>query len=75
MGPPSVEVDVGLLQGTMAEKQPEPKDWLGQDIEDGVNHDLGVNRRLMRAIDHTPDTIALVSVENRNVLSDPTHIG
>lgn len=39
----------------MCEQEPETKDGLGKDIQDGVSNDLSVNAPLASAITNTPD--------------------
>lgn len=56
MRPVAAKVDVGLGHGTMAKQQPEAKDGLRQEVENGVDHDLGINARLARTISHSPNT-------------------
>ncbi len=39
----------------MSEEEPETKDWLGKNVEDGVTDDLGVDTQVPRAIRDTPN--------------------
>lgn len=43
MSPESTDVDVGLWDRLVGDQKPSTKDWLGQDIEDGVSNDLLVD--------------------------------
>lgn len=40
----------------MSEQEPEAEDGLGEDVEDGVGDDLGVDTNVAGAIGNTPDT-------------------
>ena len=42
----------------MSEEEPEAKDGLGEDIEDGISDDLGININAAGAISDTPDARA-----------------
>lgn len=39
----------------MSEEEPETKDWLGENVEDGVADNLGVNTHVPGAIGDTPN--------------------
>lgn len=39
----------------MSKEEPEAKDWLGKDIEDGIGDDLSVDRDVARAVSNAPD--------------------
>ena len=41
----------------MGEKEPESKDGLGKDVEDGVCDNLGVNIDVARSISNAPDAM------------------
>lgn len=41
----------------MGKEEPESKDWLGEDIENGVGDDLSINIDVARSISNTPDAI------------------
>lgn len=39
----------------MGEDKPEPKDWLGKSVEDGIAHNLGVDTHVSGAIRDAPN--------------------
>ena len=45
-----------LRQVVVREQEPEAKDRLGQDIEDGVSDDLAINGNVTGSIGNAPDT-------------------
>jgi len=53
--PPSSHIDVCLGELPVCHEQPEAKDGLGEDIEDGVCDNLGINTRATGTIGNTPD--------------------
>ena len=42
-------------QTVMGEEQPEAKDGLGKNVEDGIGNDLSIDARDARSISNTPD--------------------
>lgn len=65
VGPPSAKVDIGLRDAAVAQEEPETKDRLSQNIEDGVGHDFAINTDLARPVGKTPDASGgLASVLN-----------
>lgn len=56
MRPVATYVDVGLGHSAMAKQQPEAKDGLRQEVEDSVNHDLGIDARLAGSVGDSPNT-------------------
>lgn len=64
----------------MGQQQPEAKDGLGKDIQDGVSNDLAVHIHLASAIGDTPDTTIgqlLTNLNYDDVAADDgdTHMG
>jgi len=43
----------GIL--AVSEQEPEAKDWLGKDVQDGISNDLSINRPPTGTISNTPD--------------------
>lgn len=41
----------------MSKEEPEAKDGLGEDIEDGVGNDLSIDVDIARPISNTPDAV------------------
>ena len=41
----------------MGKEEPEAKDWLGEDVEDGVGHNLGVDVDVAGSVSDTPDAM------------------
>lgn len=56
MRPPAIQLNVGLLHLAMAEQQPESEDGYKQEVEDGIDDDLGIDRWPVRAPEYAPDT-------------------
>ena len=56
MRPVSTKVDVRLGHSTMAKQQPEAKYRLRKEVENGVNHDFGIDARLAGTIGDSPNT-------------------
>ena len=46
-----------LRHGVMSEEEPEAKDWLGENIKDGIGNDLSVHVDIARSISNTPDAM------------------
>ena len=44
-----------LCHGVMGEEEPETKDGLGKNVEDGVSNNLGVNTNVAGSISDAPD--------------------
>lgn len=67
MRPVAAKVDVGLGHGTMAKQQPETKDRLRQEVENGVDHDFGIDACFAGTISDSPNTAkeSVVSSEQR----------
>lgn len=61
LGPESVEVHVGLRHVGVGEEEPQAEDWLGEDVEDGVGNDLGINAGNAGAVGNTPDTFVALA--------------
>lgn len=55
VGPEAANVDVGLLHVHVGEEEPDAEDGLGEDIENSVGNDLGIDRGLARAVGDTPN--------------------
>lgn len=47
-----------LRHGIVGEQEPEAKDSLGEDVQNGVGDNLGIDANVAGAIRNTPDTIA-----------------
>jgi hypothetical protein len=75
VSPVAAELDIGLGDLAVGNEQPEAEDRLGEDIENGVKDDLGVDADLAGTIGDTPDTdISLATIPNTSVHQE-THIG
>lgn len=60
--PPSSDLDVRLGKLPVRHKQPEAKDRLGEDVEDSVCNNLGIDTRASSAIGNAPDTVTFISM-------------
>lgn len=61
MSPPATELDVRLWDAAVTQEQPEPEHRLGQDVKNGIRHDLAVDGSLAGAIGEAPDAEVVVS--------------
>ena len=51
----ATDVNIRACHTVMGEEEPEAKDWLGEDIKDGVGNDLGINASDAATIGNTPN--------------------
>lgn len=56
MSPVAAELDIGLGDLAVGNEQPKAEDGLGEDIENGVEDDLGVDADLASTVGDTPYT-------------------
>lgn len=68
VGPETVNGDGAARHGVVRRQQPEAEDGLGEDVEDAVGDDLGVDVGQTRAVADAPDTARM------SVLLSPQHI-
>lgn len=54
--PESLERWRGAGHAVVGEQEPEAKDWLGENIEDGVGNDLDIETDQSTTVGETPDT-------------------
>jgi len=55
MGPKATKVNTGLGELSVGEEEPEAEDWLSENIENSVSHDLLVDAEDARSVGYTPD--------------------
>lgn len=56
LGPVAVEFNIGLRNPAVSKQKPEAEDWLGENVEDGVGDDLGIDRCFPGSIGNAPHT-------------------
>jgi hypothetical protein len=57
VGPETAKVYVGLGHLRVGDEEPDAKNGLGEDVENSVRDDLGVDRHLTGPVGDTPDTV------------------
>jgi hypothetical protein len=57
VGPETAKVNVGLGHLRVGDEEPDTKNRLGEDVENSVRDDLGVDRHPTGAVGDTPDTV------------------
>ena len=59
-------INLRACHAVMSKEEPEAKDWLREDIKNGVCNDFGVHVSDACTVGHTPDTVErLVSVAQK----------
>lgn len=55
--PVSAKFDIRLRHVDVSKQQPGTEDWLGQNVQNGIGNDLGINTGFAGSVGNTPDTI------------------